>query len=112
MQAAPSTVASAVCRICSAWPSLMCADASSINYTYLCILDSHTTAVSPRLSNATSSITVATTAVIPITIATISTTTTTKAPHSDRRTPCDGDIALLEILEAQECNVVLCRRVV
>jgi len=104
-------MASAALRICSAWPSLVRADASGIDYAYPRVLDSHTTLALLRLGNATSSITVAATAVISITIATISTAITTKAPCSDGRSLCDGNIALLEVLEAQECNVVLCRRV-
>jgi len=110
-QAVPSTMASAALRICSAWPSLVRADASSIDYAYPCILNSHTTLTSLRLGNATSSITVAATAVISITIVAISTATTTEAPRSDGRSLRDGNIALPEVPEVQECKVVLCRRV-
>jgi len=83
-----------------------CAGASVINHTYHRLLASHTTIALPHLGNAMSRI-----AVIAITIVAIATVaTTTQAPCSDGRSLWDGDIALLEVPEAEECHVVLCRR--
>lgn len=88
-----------------------CAGASVINHAYYRFLASHTTVASPRLSNATSRIAVAAAAVIAITIVAIATVaTTTQAPCSDGRSLRDGDIALPEVPEAEECHAVLCGR--
>jgi len=88
-----------------------CTGASVINHAYHRFLTSHTTITSPRLGNAMSRITVATATVIAITIVAIATVaTTTQAPCSNGRSLWDGDIALPEVPEAEECHAVLCRK--
>jgi len=86
-----------------------CASASIINHAYHRFLASHTTIASPCLGNAMSRIAVTAAAVIAITIIAIATVaTTTQVPCSDGRSLQDGDIALPEVPEAEECHAVLC----
>jgi len=76
----------------------------------LALSPSHGVIVSPRLSNATSCVTVTTTTIIAMAMAIASVATTTRAPRSDGRSPWDSAIALPEVLGGQEFQVVHCRR--